>query len=83
MSTLNLVSTIKFTNAKGNNAKYEIYHDMETNDYQAEVSYLTDVISTEGFVAKVWYKTQNTIHRLSGNTIADLEGACKKHFSGK
>ncbi|HBT3737921.1 TPA: hypothetical protein OTQ91_001676 [Klebsiella quasipneumoniae] len=80
MSSLKLVSTVKFANAKGSEAKYEIYHDAVSNDYQAEVSYLTDVLSTAGFTASVWYKTPLTIYRLPGNTISDLEDSCKDHF---
>ncbi|BEK74094.1 hypothetical protein PJX90_09115 [Klebsiella aerogenes] len=83
MSSLKLVSTVKFTNAKGSEAKYEIYYDAVSNDYQAEVSHLTDVVSVEGFTAKVWYRVPQTIHRLSGNTISDLEDSCKNHFEGK
>ncbi|EMR0504899.1 MULTISPECIES: hypothetical protein [Enterobacter cloacae complex] len=80
MSSLKLVSTVKFANSKGSEAKYEIYHDAVSNDYQAEVSYLTDVLSTAGFTARVWYKTPLTIYRLPGNTISDLEDSCKDHF---
>lgn len=80
MSSLKLVSTVKFANSKGSEAKYEIYHDAVSNDYQAEVSYLTDVLSTAGSTARVWHKTPLTIYRLSGNTISDLEDSCKDHF---
>lgn len=83
MSSLKLVSTVKFTNAEGSEAKYEIYHDAVSNDYQAEVSYLTDVLSDKGFTAKVWYRIPQTIQRLLGNTISDLEDSCKNHFEGK
>ena len=59
------------------------YHDAESNDYQAEVSYLTDVLSAGGFTAKVWYRTPQTFHRVLGSTISDLEDSCKNHFEGK
>ncbi|CAI1991779.1 Uncharacterised protein [Serratia proteamaculans] len=83
MSKLKLVSTVKFASDEGNEVKYEIYHDAASDEYQAEVSRLTDVSSTQGITAKVWHKIPQTILRLSGNTIADLEDSCKNHFDGK
>ncbi|HGE8373758.1 TPA: hypothetical protein ACGD64_000561 [Serratia marcescens] len=83
MSKLKLVSTVKFTSNNGNAAKYEIYYDEVNAEYQAEVSHLTDVVSSQGGTITVWCKTPNTIYRLPGNTISDLEDSCKNNFEGR
>ena len=83
MSSLKLVSTVKFANSKGSEAKYEIYHDAVSNDYQAEVSYLTDVLSTAGFTARVWYKTPLTLSqtlKIAAKTILKVTKRKKTAF---
>ncbi|MEH4660501.1 hypothetical protein [Phytobacter diazotrophicus] len=83
MSTYKLVSTVKFESKDGNFAKYEIYFDSVSNEHHAEVWHLADVTSCTGTTIHVWHKIPQTIQRLAGNTITDLEHSCRNHFDGK
>lgn len=85
MSTFNLVSTVKFVNSNGHEAKYDIYYDPEQSEYHAEIFHIARVTTQEpsSHTIYVWHKTHNTYHRIPGNNIKDVEDSCLNNFLGK
>ncbi|UBI17859.1 hypothetical protein [Citrobacter europaeus] len=85
MNTYNLVSTVKFVNSHGHEAKYDIYYDPASSDYHAEIFHIASVNSQgpNAHTINVWYRTHNTYRRIPGNNIKDIEDSCLNNFLGK
>lgn len=85
MSAFNLVSTVKFVNSYGHEAKYDIYYDQASSEYHAEIFHIASVTShgTNAHTINVWHRTHNTYRRIPGNNIKDIEDSCRNNFLGK
>lgn len=85
MSAFNLVSTVKFVNSHGHEAKYDIYYDPASSEYHAEIFHIARVDSQQPSVHTiyVWHRTLNTYRRIPGNNIKDIEHSCLNNFLGK
>lgn len=85
MNAYNLVSTVKFVNSQGQEAKYDIYFDPALSEYHAEIFHIASVVAP-GFnvhTIYVWHRTLNTYRRIPGNNIKDIEDSCLNNFLGK
>lgn len=85
MSAFNLVSTVKFVNSHGHEAKYEIYFDPSSGEYHAEIFHIARV-TAQGFSAhtvSVWHRINTSYQRIPGSNIQALEHSCQNHFNGK
>ncbi|EJD6658129.1 TPA: hypothetical protein I3798_003144 [Enterobacter cloacae] len=85
MSTFNLVSTVKFENSNGHEAKYDIYFDQASSVYHAEIFHIARVNSQgpNGHTIYVWHRIPTTYQRIPGNTIEDIVDSCRNNFLGK